>query len=136
MDRPVSHPEVSEAVRALLAGSVDSIEKLELITLLHRHPIAWTAITAGEQLRISPAAAATALEQLRAAGILEVEPGAGYRYRPDEACRELVEIYESDRVAILTLMATIALGRIRSSAAHTFADAFRVRGKKKGEPDA
>jgi hypothetical protein len=136
MDNPVSHPEVSEAVRALLTGSVDSIEKLELIALLHRHPIAWTAITAGEQLRIPAAAAAAALEQLRAAGILEVEAGAGYRCRPDEATRQLVELYDTDRIAIMTLMATIALDRIRTSAAHTFADAFRVRGKKKEEPDA
>jgi hypothetical protein len=136
MHRPVSHPEVPEAVRALLTGSVDSIEKLELIALLHRHPVGWTAITAGEQLRIAPAAASQALEELRLAGVLEVEAGTGYRCRPDEACRTLVELYENDRIAIMTLMAAIALDRIRTSAAHTFADAFRVRGKKKGGPDA
>jgi hypothetical protein len=136
MDRPVPHPDVPEAVRALLTGSIDSIEKLELVALLHHHPVAWTAITAGEQLRIPASAAATALEELRAAGVLEVEAGAGYRVRADEALSQLVELYDSDRIAIMTLMATIALDRIRTSAAHTFADAFRVRGKNKGKPDA
>jgi hypothetical protein len=37
---------------------------------------------------------------------------------------------------VLTVLATTALERIRTSAAHTFADAFRLRGKKGGKPDA
>lgn len=135
----MDHPEVSDGIRALLIHRVDTLEKLELVSLLSRHPVGWTAITAGEQLGIPSAVAGAALEELRLAEVLLLEPGAGYQCRPAEelapAVKELVEIYDNDRVAILTVLAKTALERIRSSAAHTFADAFRLRGKKKGDPD-
>jgi hypothetical protein len=124
-----------DAVRTLLTTSVDSLEKLELVALLHRHPVGWTTFTAAEQLRIAPDLAARALEELRAAGILVFEKDSGYHCKPSEVVQQLADLYENDRVQVLTILASTALDRIRSSAAHTFADAFRLRGKKKEEPD-
>jgi len=139
VDRPDPHPDLPAAVRDLITEHVDSLEKLELIALLDRHPVGWTAITAGEELRVPASTAESALAELRQAGILVHEAGVGYQCRPATpeltgAVEGLVRLYESDRVAILTLLASTALDRIRTSAAHTFADAFRVRGKKE-KPD-
>ena len=48
----------------------------------------------------------------------------------------VVATYDDDRIEVLNLMTRTALARVRKQAARAFADAFVLRPKKKGDPDA
>jgi hypothetical protein len=78
-------------VRSLLAEHVDSVEKLELIALLSQHRVAWTVVTAGEQLGAPAAVVEAALAELHRAGLLAIEPGAGYVWRPADSLAAAAE---------------------------------------------
>ena len=45
-------------------------------------------------------------------------------------------MYDDDRIEVLNLMTRAAMDRVRKEAARVFADAFVLRPKKKGDPDA
>lgn len=132
-----SSPEIPEPVRQLLTEKLDSIEKLEVLTLACRHRTPWTVITASEQLRLPPGIVEAALEGLTRDGLLAYENGTGFQFDPTnplaDAAEKLCAIYDEDRLHVLEVMTRAALERIRSSAATTFADAFRFR--KRGKPD-
>ncbi len=128
---------MSSAALELLVDAVDSFEKLELVCLVARAgsqqiPAAATTLgMAEEQLR-------DAARELVAAKILR-EDTAGLTLDPTSkrhaAVRELVTVYEQDRVKVMNRMTKIALEKIRANAARTFADAFVLRPKKKGDDD-
>jgi hypothetical protein len=138
----LSHPDVPDPVRQLLVEHVDSFEKLELLVLCGTRPeTGWTADAAATELRLPVAVIEPALEALVASRIL-VPEGRGHRLcGPDDAAggpaRDLCRLYHEDRVVILNLLATQALQRIKSSAARTFAEAFRLKPRRgKGDDDA
>jgi hypothetical protein len=137
-----SHPDVPDPVRQLLVEHVDSFEKLELLVLCGTRPdTGWTASSAAAELRLPVAVVEPALDELVASGIL-VREGTDHRLcGPGDAvggpARALCRLYRDDRVVILNLLATQALQRIKSSAARTFAEAFRLKPRRgKGEDDA
>ena len=60
------------------------------------------------------------------------EPAGPWRTHLDA----LIKMYDDDRIEVLNLMTSTALERVRKQAARVFADAFVLRPKKKGDPDA
>jgi len=130
-------PDVPPEVRRLLASAVDSFEKVEVLVLAWRQPdMVWTVPLAAERVRLPADVVRVAVEEL-VAGRLLVADATGYRFAPvtedDRAAAvRLCELYETDRILVLNVMTTLAMDRIRSSVARTFADAFRLRRGDRG----
>lgn len=130
----------SDRVRELLLGPVDSFEKLEVLLALHGAaggPMSLATLAARAHVAIEHAdAAATGLES---DGLIERTAPNVWRARTDASERigELAVAWDTCRPDVLMLMTDRALGRIRSSAARAFADAFRLRRRKPddGEDD-
>jgi hypothetical protein len=126
--------EVNDAVWQLLLEKVDSFEKLEVLALVSASAARWTVRTAATQLKLPEPLVQSALLDLSAASLLEKD-GAEFRYQPANTelaatSAALVELYNDDRIRVLNVLTSAALDRIRGSAAHAFANAFRLRGKK------
>lgn len=132
--------ELPVEVRQLLSGPVDSVEKIEVLFLAWREPqVAWTVPAAAARLRLPADAVATALSELDS-GKLLVGDGPGYRYAPGSvelgrASAALCQLYDADRLQVLREMTSLAMERIRSSAARAFSDAFRFRKRDPGGGD-
>jgi hypothetical protein len=132
--------EIPPQVRQLLEESVDSVEKLEVLFLAWREPeTAWTVATTSARLRLPADAVATALAELEASRLLATS-GAGYRYAPSNetdraAVSALCTLYDDDRLLLLREVTSLAMTRIRSSAARAFSDAFRFRKRDPGGGD-
>jgi DNA-binding IclR family transcriptional regulator len=139
----VSQPEeLSERLRSLLLGPVDSFEKLEIVIALRASGSSGCTLAELETRTGAPVTVlARALDELTAAGLTErrgdtwsLAPGADA-----EAIDELVAAWSSRRVSVLAFLTQRSLERIRASAASTFADAFRFRDRKdpdRGDGDA
>jgi hypothetical protein len=121
----------TDAARRLIGTVIDSFEKLEIVVHVQR---------AG--YRVPPAAdlakaismpvedVEACMPVLRAHGVLD--PQGPWRAAIDA----LVQLYDEDRIEVMNLMTRTALDRVRKEAARVFADAFVLRPKKKGDPDA
>ena len=117
--------ELSERVRGLLLGPIDSFEKLEIVIALHaRGDPPWT-------LEAPPLTSLRrALDELLAAGIVAQQADGALRIAPGcdhAALDELAAAWSTERAAVLALISERALQRIRASAARAFADAFALR---------
>lgn len=119
-----------------MAEVIDSFEKVEI--LVHLHGVGFAPRTAAEIAKgLAISLPAEEIEQnlraMRPTGVLEPDgPWAA-------AVAELVEMYRRDRIEVMHLITKSALDRVRretAQAARTFADAFVLRPKKKGDPDA
>lgn len=128
--RNVSEPGIPEDVRALLRTCVSSYEELEVLLLLAREPDEHvTAAAVADRVRVPVPAVVAALDTLVDAGLLEADRAAGtfgYRPRADRAAAvaRLLEEARENPVAIIRVMSTNAIERIRLSAVNMFADAF------------
>ena len=114
-------------MRAFVAQHIDSVEQLEVLLLVRDQPARWwTAEEVATELRIAPGSAAQRMEDLRAVGLLAGSASSS-RYEPrtpalaDEVST-LAQMYQSHRVAIISVIFSRPSERIRS-----FADAFRIR---------
>jgi hypothetical protein len=120
-----------QAIKRLLSEIIDSFEKLEIVVHVQR---------AGFQLApVRDIATAISLpvdevdkcvQVLKREGALD--PAGPWRAAVDA----LVQLYDDDRIEVMNLMTRTALERVRKEAARVFADAFVIRPKKKGDPDA
>ena len=127
---------MSANARKLLAEVVDSFEKVEI--LVNLHGVAFAPRTAAEIAKgLAISVPAEEIEQclraMRPTGVLE--PNGPWT----PAIEELVAMYQRDRIEVLNLITKFAIERIRKETAQTarvFADAFVLRPKKKGDPDA
>jgi hypothetical protein len=133
----VSQPdELPEALERLLLGPIDSFEKLEIAIALRASNISrWTLDQVAERTGAPTSVLARALEELAAAGIVEL---GGDAWSLASGCDvgaidELVTAWSSRRAAVLAVMTQRSLERIRASAASTFADAFTFR--RRGNTD-
>jgi hypothetical protein len=125
---------------ALLDTLLDSFEKLEL---------AWHLERAGGPVRRAELQAALQLEEdsmreviaeLLAAKIIEVSGGPEPKVRLGPRARRedfssLMALYAEDRLAVVAALSSIAMRRIRTMAARTFAEAFVLKRSKKGDDD-
>jgi hypothetical protein len=137
---PDDPADLPDGARRLLLGPVDSFEKLEVVLALREvkgssmTPVA-LATRAGVLLdRLEPAMA-----ELAAAGVVERRAAGTWRLAASAdagALDELAAVWTTKRPAVLKALTGRAVGRIRASAARTFAEAFRLRGRKDdGEKD-
>ncbi|MFZ5890719.1 MAG: hypothetical protein ACOY0T_06675 [Myxococcota bacterium] len=125
------------ALRVFLSERVESFEELEALLLLRGAGVPLTTFDLSERLGLSEASTSLALQALVTRGLLRsLESGAAARYwysaeNPfDSDVERLAATYRNERMLVVELMAKNALARIRSAALRTFAEAFRVRGRK------
>jgi hypothetical protein len=120
--------------RRLLLEVVETFEKLEVVCALHGARAPRPVAALARELGLSSESVAEAARDLRGARVL-CEDGHGWRIDPASPWFSQVDAlaygYEHDRIAVFNLMTKLALERIRSSAAQTFADAFLLRPRKK-----
>jgi hypothetical protein len=121
----------TQAVKRLLADVIDSFEKLEIVLHVYRAGFQVAAIR-----DIAKAIAVPVDEVDKCVHALQREAvlDAAGPWRPHVDA--LVKMYDDDRIEVLNLMTSTALERVRKQAARVFADAFVLRPKKKGDPDA
>jgi hypothetical protein len=129
--------ELSPEVRELVRERITSIEALEvLVALREAGSRAITLTELGVNARLSPAAVKTAVDELEKAELIVLLDGPCVRYQAatlelDRAVTALLDAYSASRVEILVLISQNAIGRVRTSALSTFAEAFKLQGRKK-----
>jgi hypothetical protein len=131
---------VDPDVREFLLRNIESYEQLEVLLLLCRERApAWTPEAVGEKVRLSTLVAMKALDDLTRLKLidrLEVGRVTSYRFRPASSrtgatVEALLAAYDQTPLAIIHLMNTNALDRVRSAAARSFADAFIIDPSKR-----
>jgi hypothetical protein len=127
---------VDPELERLLVEHIASFDKLELLALACRDRVTWTPKAASAQLHLPEGMVEIALAEMGATGLL-IREGDGFRFPTTGAplvvlAERLCKLYDDDRFTVLQILTRAAFKRIRLTAAHTFADAFRFR---KGDPD-
>jgi hypothetical protein len=121
---------VPEDVAQLIAGYIDSVEKLEILLLLRgERDRPWTTDAVSRELRRNPSSVSRCLKQLSERKLLGGSAGDGYRFAPPDAALEqqvtrLAETYATRRVSVIQLIVANPMDSVT-----TFADAFRLRRK-------
>ena len=122
--------QIPPAVRRLLDRSIDGVEQLEILLLLHDHSDrSWDADAVAGALRLTSGRAGAHLEALAQRQFLDVRIGDAMRYRyapvsdaQAAAVRQLAAFYRDNRGPILQ---HVSARRLRSL--QDFSDAFRIR---------
>lgn len=124
---------IPQKVVQFILESIDSVEQLEILLLLRRHPNEpWTAQAISQELRSSPTSINLRLSHLVRGRIVE-QCEMNFSYNPDsqfeqKIAKDLAEAYRVRRVKVLELIFS------PMKKARPFADAFRVIKSK--EPDS
>lgn len=125
-------------LRQFLFDNVATYDELETLLLLQRQPaLDWEANAAAQALGLPVDQCQTALESLAARGLLGRGEGPGtFRYAPAskdlaQAAEQLQRAYLKDRFAIIQLMTTNAMDRVRAAALDRLGGALRLRDSKK-----
>jgi predicted ArsR family transcriptional regulator len=131
----VTQDSLPAPLRRFLTDDVGTVERLNLLLFLHRHPSRWWAAQAlAAELEMPADAVQLHLEHLSARNLLDVRitESVIYRYLPArEELSELVE--EVARAHYLHRDAVVAVLASRLTGARLFADAFQLRkGKQDG----
>src|SRR5690349_18934742 len=121
-----------EDVQNLLGAQIDSYEQLVILLLVHREPMRdWSEAELAETLSIGPQLTGNAVSGVCAAGVLSSDCAAlpaRYRYAAsgttDAAIGRLALEYAQNPARVVKLLSANAIGRVRTSAVHAFADAF------------
>jgi hypothetical protein len=132
---------VPNEIRELLETRIDTFEKLDVVVALHAadHQTA-TADALVRDLGLPRDVLRQVIGDLRRARLIDADSNGEIRLLPPNAAdremvRALVDLYSEDRSDILRVLGEIAMARIRGMAARTFADAFVIGNKKKGNED-
>lgn len=121
----------TQAAKRLIAEVIDSFEKLEIVVHVHRAGFqVKPAAEIAKAIAMPVDEVDKCMRALQRDGVLD----ASGPWRA--ALDALVQMYDSDRIEVMNLMTRTALERVRKEAARVFADAFVIRPKKKGDPDA
>lgn len=132
--------ELPRAVVDLVRHSILSFEALEVVLLLQRaEGRRWTAAQVAAQVHAPGETVLRALDSLIAKGLV-MRVGDQlpvFEYQPRDAqlaaaVGALAEVCESNRVGVMLLISSSAIGRVRSGALRAFSDALR-RARDKGE---
>lgn len=128
----------SLGLRRLLEGKLDTFEKLELVIVLRECPD--QTCTLGElarQLQVGPDVLRRVVAEVVRTGLVAHAENDQLRLAAGEADLALIaegaERYRKDRHEVIALLSSVALDRIRSMAARSFADAFTIRKKKEDD---
>jgi hypothetical protein len=133
--------DLADGLTQFMRDHVSSYEELEVLLFLARQPSrSWSDAEVASSLNVGVDSITTALERLLALGtVIEAEPGPRanrYRFAPAnqlirDRVAELQLAYAEQRFAVVQAMTANAMQRVRSSAAHTLANAFRFERSKK-----
>jgi predicted transcriptional regulator len=121
---------IPEDVAELIAGHIDSVEKLEILLLLRgESDREWTSQEVSRELRRNPASTARGLQQLAKSGLVAGSGASAYRFDPADRAlvgrvQRLAETYATRRPSVIQLIASNPMDSVT-----TFADAFRFRRK-------
>lgn len=126
-------PRIPASPRRVLETVLDTFEKLEVAAqLAARGPVCLTELA--DRAQVSVEAANEVAVALVDVGVVEIVNASdtllqlGSRaQRADFA--ELMHLYETDRVSVLSELCTLSIERIRGMAARTFAEAFVFKRK-------
>ena len=118
-------------VHRFLTGSIDSVEQLEVLLLVHRTPDRyWDAAGIADHLGLRQHDVAGLLEALARKNLLDVRLGERikYRYEPAtvsqrDAVQQINELWRDQRQLIIAAVA------IKRHGLSDFSDAFRIRGR-------
>ena len=120
-----------EDVHRFILTSIESVEQLEVLLLMHGAPNAsWTPEAIARQLYSTPSSIRGRLDALGRQKLVAAEGSPPtYRYRPGTeslagTIDSVAECYRRRRVAVVTLIASKPLENVRA-----FSDAFRLRKK-------
>lgn len=126
-------PSLPPEVHALLLERVRTFDQLETLRLLHAHRAErWNSDAVGAALKMAPASADDALENLFEQELVDrrVDGGiASYQYREGPGVSaamvtELLHAYSHDRVGVMKEMISNAVERVRGEAGRTFGEAL------------
>jgi hypothetical protein len=125
-------------LRQFLLENVATYDELEALLLLQRQPaLAWESNAAARELGLPVRQCEAALENLAARGLLALGGNPiTFRYAPAsnelaEATEQLQRAYRKDRFAIVQLMTTNAMDRMRAAALDRLGGALQLRDSKK-----
>ena len=125
-------------LRQFLLDNVATYDELEVLLLLQRQPeLDWAVNAAAQALGLPTEACQVALENLAAHGLLVLGRNpVTFRYAPAskelaEAAEKLQRAYRKDRFAIVQLMTTNAMDRVRAAALDRLGGALQLRDSKK-----
>jgi hypothetical protein len=125
-----------DSLREFLLQNVASYEQLDVLLWLVRAPGAfWSAKQVAEGVGLETDECRFALEALADRGLLRTSADGNFQYSlPSGEVRRVVDLldatYREQRAIVAMMMSTNAMERLRTSAIRTFAEAFRLRGKK------
>jgi hypothetical protein len=129
--------ELPVEVRELLRERITSIEALEVaVALFESEGRARSVAELAAQLRLPESSVKGAMGELEIAGIAALEGAESARFQTsspelERSLRSLVASYEKLRVEMLVFISQNAIRRVRTNALTTFAEAFRLQGRKK-----
>lgn len=123
----------SASLHVLLDRKLDTFEKLELVLVLRA---AGTALTVSElalQLQVGRDVLRRVAEEVAASGVVELLDGDALRFKDgtwEQDVAEAAHLYATEPTTLIKVLSRISMERLRSRAARTFADAFRLRRKE------
>lgn len=122
----------------LVRNSILSFEALEIVLLMQPEPgRRWSVEQLGRELRAPAEVLLRALDSLTAKGLVARVGEQLFTYHArdaqlSDAVSALAEVCQSNRVGVMLLISSTAIGRVRSGALRAFSDALR-RAREKGE---
>jgi hypothetical protein len=132
----MSSLQLDDGVRTLLVTKLDSYEKLEIMRVLRGAAQTMSRSELEAACRLSSDAVEDALASLERSKLVEHDPvNHGIRVgaaSADPHFATLMQTYDEDRAAVLAVLSSAVMQRLRSMAARAFADAFVIR-KKRGD---
>lgn len=130
--------EISLEVREFLKASIPRQEHLEVLLLMSRDPKPWTAQDISAELQLPLELTKDVMTHLWRIKLLETrsmgERQIGFAYVPANpqvaaSVNALASEYTANRFAVVQLVGTLAIERIRNATIHHFADAFVIKTK-------
>lgn len=122
------------ALQKLLETKLDTFEKVELVLLLHGADGPLPLADAARELQIGPDVLRRVVLEVQRSRVLEIDGNDEIKLTASpteiEAIARADEIYKHDRQRLIEELSRIAMKRLRSMAARTFANAFRIRKKE------
>ena len=119
---------IPENIRQFVHSSIDSVEQLEVLALLHDNPDKeWSIQSLSQELRSTESSVDKRLRDLVDRRVLEPIEESPFRYRPrspalDEMVSELVRFYRLFPFRIMDMIFSRPVNTMQS-----FADAFRFK---------
>jgi len=137
-DRAVTDGRIPIEIAEFLRDQIQTYEQLEILVRIGRDSASEHFLDPLiRDLNMDSTAGAAVVDQLSTAGLLTItHDAAGDSVRCQENVRRLVarlaEVYEADRIQLISEMTQNALERVRNSALRTFSSAFLLGRKRDG----